>query len=809
LNSNAPDLHADSLASASRPAGGTPVRARFHLLCLVFSLAIVVLVGVSHVGFQALSGARAYVHGESQWTKAQKEAVISLLEFAGSGRIEAFDRYEAALEVIRGDQKARLALELEEPDIEAARRGFLAGRNHPDDIDLMIQMFRHAAHFEQFSLAVEAWVEAEWRIEQLRQAAASLRTVILEQGLDSQEIDLIIEQVLELDKALTVLEDRFSMHIGQLAHQLTRIFILSMLALALSLIVGINFLGWYLTRKAEHADRVLRESEQRYRALVDQPNVGMWHIDHEGRIVYINRAMRDLMGIAPNQDVYGVPIDQFTLPEDRELINRDRIRRERGDSTTLEMRLLDAKGEHRNVLIHGAPVLLEGGLLEGHVGTCVDITDRKIAEEQLRYQAQHDALTGLPNRVLFMDRLEMALKRTRRDGSHVAVLFVDLDRFKVINDSLGHFSGDQLLRQSAQRIEHVIRDADTIARLGGDEFGLIIENVGKEADAIEPACRVVEALQAGIELNQVRSKVSASIGIAISGDADSPDDLLRFADIAMYVAKRRGGGQWHVFDAEQDAHEEQRLHLENDLWSAAKRHELLLLYQPIVDLETGRAEAVEALLRWQHPRLGLLGPDQFVSIAEENGAIVQIGQWVVQRACHDFVTMKQRLGALAPTSVCINISAAEFRHGDPTKWVGEVAADVGMQAGELCFEVTESLLTQRPEVVDELERQGFPVAIDDFGTGYASLDLLRHVHFSTIKIDRTFIDRVSDSRTDQALVEFILHLGRRLGMRVVAEGVEFDQQAKLLGKLGCKLAQGYLFCRPIDIEGLINRLEKG
>lgn len=806
LKSNTPSGHDTVHAAAVPRSRGVSVRTRFFLLCLIFSLAIVVLVGVSHVGFQALSGARAYVHGESQWAKAQKQAVISLLEYAATGRSEAFEHYEEALSVIWGDQQAREALEAGRPDIEAAREGFLAGRNHPDDIDLMIRMFRHAGRFEEFRRAVEVWVEAERRIGQLEQVAASLQSAVRAEGIDSPQIELLIEQVLQLDRALTILEDRFSMHIGRLAHQLTRLFTISMLGLSVLLIVGVNLLGWRLTRTAERADRVLRESEQRYRALVDQPDVGMWHIDSAGRIVYINPAMRDLMGIEPDQDVSGMPIERFIRPDDREAVHRDRIRREKGENTTLEISLEDAGGQSRNVLIHGAPVMLGEGPVHGHVGTCVDITDRKLAEEQLRHQAHHDALTGLPNRVLFNDRLEMALRRARRDGTRVAVLFVDLDRFKVVNDSLGHISGDRLLRKTAQRFQHAIREADTIARLGGDEFGLIVENVRGERDAIEPARRIMEALKTEFDLHRVKSKVSASIGIVMSGDTGSPADLLRLADIAMYVAKRRGGGAWHVFDPEQDAHEEQRLHLENELWTAAERDELVLHYQPIIDLKTGCAEAVEALLRWRHPRLGLLGPDQFVPIAEENGAIAEIGQWVVRRACRDFVGMKQRLGAGAPAAVCVNISAAEFRHGDPTQWMDGVAEEFGIHAGELCFEVTESLLTERPEVVGELERKGFPVAIDDFGTGYASLDLLRQVRFSTLKIDRTFIERMLDSKTDHALVEFILHLGHKLDMRVIAEGVESEQQVNLLRQLGFRLVQGYLFARPEALENLVKRL---
>jgi diguanylate cyclase (GGDEF)-like protein/PAS domain S-box-containing protein len=791
------------------PSGGGrfTLRARFIVLSVAFSVAIVVLVALAYVGLQAVSGARAYVHGESQWAKAQKQSVISLLEYALTGDVQDYNRYNQALEVIYGDRRSRLTLDSPHPDYNMARDGFTAGRNHPEDIELMIRMFEYGRGIELFDRAVEVWARADAMIDLFELEARHLHEEMFASGPGSDEVITRLERILDLDRDLTLAEDEFSELISQLSRQLAGGFSVAILVVAVLLMLMGHLFALRLVDSAERADRALRESEQRYRALVDQTEVGMWQLDEHGRISYLNPAMKQLLGLDQDADLSGRYIDQFVAPEDRHRIAQDRQRRSEGLTTTSELRLLNPEGGDRQVLVHGAPVMVEDQLLRGHVGTCMDITQRKLAEQQLRHQALHDHLTGLPNRKLFLDRLEMALRRARRETSRIAVMFIDLDRFKVVNDSMGHAAGDQLLCEVAKRLGQAIRERDTIARFGGDEFGLILENVESDEDTIRPAQSIIQALARDFEVDGTKARIGASIGIALSGGEHEAADLLRFADIAMYVAKRRGGGTWHTFQPEQDSVQERRLHQEYELWHAAARDQLVVCYQPIVDLQTGAMVGLEALVRWRHPHRGLLEPDDFISLAEETGAIAHIGQWVTSQAGKDLNRLRQELGDRAPLNISINISAAEFRLDDPPVWIERLRRESGLDPDDLHFEVSERLLTQRPDAIRALARQGFPVAIDNFGSGYASLELFREIQFSAIKLDRSFVQRLGNSAVDRAIVESVLQLAEKLNLQVIAEGVETERQHQLLRELGCQLGQGFLFARPQKLDDLLNSIQ--
>ena len=778
------------------------LRTRFILLSLVFSGAIIVLVTISYLGFQALSGARAYVHGESQWAKAQKQSILSLFDYAISGDPDAYLAHRESLQVIYGDRRARITLDSEKPDFDIARDGFLAGRNHPDDVRLMIRLFVHARDLDLFDRAVEAWIQADRKIDELALAGEKLHQVIGNHGPNSAEVHQLLNDILSLDEELTVLEDEFSGLIGELSHFVARVLSMVLILGALLLMGAAYLIAIRLFRTAERADRALRESEQRYRALVDQPEVGMWQLDPQGQIKYLNPAMCNLLAIEDFESIRNSPIEHFISSRYRTQVLNDRSRRTKGEATTSEVEMITQTGKKRMVLVHGAPVRIGAEELLGHVGTCVDITDRKRVEEQLRHQAFHDPLTGLPNRTLFMDRLEVALKRARREKSRVGVLFVDLDRFKVVNDSLGHANGDTLLREAAHRIAGAGREQDTLGRFGGDEFGLIVEDLDSESDIENPARRIIEALRLDFSVGNVDARIGASVGIAVSAGEHDAADLLRYADVAMYVAKREGGNSWHVFDAEHDALQIDRLQFENQLWMAVDSGELILDYQPIVCLETGLVEALEALVRWNHPERGLLPPAEFIPLAEETGAIVQIGQWVARTAINDLLDLERVDGEKAPGAVSINISAAEFRFSDPVSSITELVRETGINPERIQFEVTESLLMQDPAAIVALEKRGFSVAIDDFGTGYATLDRVRQVRFSTIKIDRTFVLDLADSVLDQAIIESIILLGDKLGMKIIAEGVETEQQLEVLVKMGCDLGQGHLFAHPAPLEQL-------
>lgn len=779
-------------------------RRNFAVLSAVFALALVSLAAVSIAAFNGISGARAYVHGESQWTKAQKQAVIALLEYASTGRPEHFERFEAALEVTQGDRRARIALSREDPDYEAARQGFLDGRNRPEDIPLMMRMFVIARGLPRllpsFSEAIDAWAAGDADMTRLERAAEELRARVRAHGPDSPRVREQVAIVHGIDSALTRHEERFSQLMGRVSQQLTHFFSLAVTLIALLMIAGTALLAWRLLRISERRDAALVESEQRYRALVDQPEVGIWQVDPEGRIVFLNPAMRHLLGLAGDEEVGGSSIDRFVAERDRERVRENRRARAGGEGTALEIELQPRAGSSRITLIHGAPIRVEETLL-GHVGTCVDITERKEAERELRHQALHDTLTGLPNRKLFLDRLDMALRRARRIDAGVAVVFVDLDRFKVINDGLGHSAGDELLGEAARRLEGVVRERDSIARFGGDEFGIVLEQIATIDDAVRPAQRIVDAFEPAFELDGVATRIRASIGVAIChGGEQAPEELLRHADIAMYSAKRAGGARLHVYDPERDAFQQSRLQLESDLWQAVEQDQLRLFYQPIMDLHEQRVESMEALLRWQHPEQGLLEPKQFIPLAEETGAIREIGRWVAGQACRDFASIETRLGEHAPEAVAINISGAEFGSGTGAHHLEACCRAAGIPRSALRIEVTESMVTQHPEAIREIESRGFDIVIDDFGTGYASLDRLRQVPYSMIKIDRSFVASFQHSPVDHSIIEAVMHVGDRLGVRIVAEGIERPDQLPPLRALGCRFAQGFHFSHPLPLE---------
>lgn len=776
------------------------LRGSFILLSAAFSLAMMLLVAFSILALYGLSGARAYVHGESQWTKAQKQAVIALSEYASTGDQSHLDDFQQALSVNHGDRRARLTLLQDDPDYEVAREGFLAGRNRPEDVDLMIRLFVLGQSLPSFSEAIEAWTEADRLIAQLEDEARALQRDVGQFGPDSREVLERWEAIQATDQALTRQEERFSQAMGRVSDQLTRYFIVALPVAALLMILGAWFLTWRLLKSREQSESALVESEQRYQALVDQPEVGMWQVTPDGRIVYLNPAMRTLLGLPSDERVTGQPMGQFIDPADREKVSENRSARIDGTGKALEVTLLPRKGSARITLVHGSPIRVAERVI-GHVGTCVDITGRKQVERELRHQALHDALTGLPNRKLFMDRLEMALKRSRRSKKELAVLFIDLDRFKVINDGLGHSAGDELLCEATARLESQVRERDTIARFGGDEFGIVVEPLDDLEDALIPARRIIHAFQRPFRINDVDARIGASIGIAVSSSTDvHAEELIRHADIAMYAAKRAGGGAYHVFDPELDEFQQSRPGFESDLWQVVERGELQLFYQPIIDLETRRVESLEALVRWNHPEKGLITPDHFIPLAEETGAIVPIGRWVVRQACSDYVTIKSRLGDRAPAAIAVNVSDAEFRLGEPAEHFRESCTVTGAPASAIRVEVTESMLTLQPGALRSLVSLGHPIDIDDFGTGYASLDRLRHVPFSAIKIDRSFVAGFQQSAIDLSIIEAIAHVGRKMGVRVIAEGIEAGDQIAPLRELGCNYGQGYHFFRPMPLE---------
>jgi diguanylate cyclase (GGDEF)-like protein/PAS domain S-box-containing protein len=443
-----------------------------------------------------------------------------------------------------------------------------------------------------------------------------------------------------------------------------------------------------------------------------------------------------------------------------------------------------------------------------------EIVERRQAEARVHHMAYHDVLTGLPNRALLAERLDRALLAARRDGRRLALMFLDLDRFKTINDSLGHATGDHLLREVAQRLCRVVRASDTVARLGGDEFVVLVPGVHAAEECTLVGDKIIEALAEPVSFEGRSLHISTSIGICLyPDDGTDVDSLMRKADAAMYQAKAAGRNNYQFYSGRLDA-AERHFELETELRGALARDEFALVFQPIVSVADRAPQALEVLLRWRHPQRGLVAPDEFIPILEENGAIVAVGEWVTRRACVQAVAW-QRAGQ-RPLPLAINLSARQFMHRGLVDSVRAIVEETGIDPGLLEFEITETALMQHGgqtlETLGQLSRMGICLSIDDFGTGYSSLAYLKRFPVRKIKIDRAFVRELETSSEDQAIVAAIMALAGSLQMAVVAEGVETEGQLALLQGCGCQYAQGYLFARPAgdaEVAGMLGRAGAG
>jgi len=458
---------------------------------------------------------------------------------------------------------------------------------------------------------------------------------------------------------------------------------------------------------------------------------------------------------------------------------------------------------------YSAPLIDSKGRYRGRIWYFRDITDHKVAEERVQFLAYYDALTGLPNRTLLQDRLAKALAGARRRKDKVALLFLDLDRFKIINDSLGHSVGDLLLQEIAERLKKWARELDTVARLGGDEFLVVLTSVKDVADAAVAADRVVKSMTAGFVVQGHPLSISCSLGVSIFPEHGADGDtLIKNADAAMYCAKENGRNNFRFFTDDMNAQVVERLTLENSLRLALDRKELFLVYQPQMDIATGKITGLEALLRWQHPELGLVPPDKFIRIAENSGLIMPIGEWVLRTACSQ--ARKWQDEGLLAVPVAVNVSAVQFRQDGFCELIQRVLYETGLAPQYLELELTESLLLSSADVTSsvlhELKALGLKLAIDDFGTGYSSLSYLKHFPVSKLKVDRSFVRDVAVNADDAAITTAIISMAKSLKLKVIAEGVENEAQMSFLREHQCDEIQGYYFSKPLTVDKVPGKL---
>ena len=557
------------------------------------------------------------------------------------------------------------------------------------------------------------------------------------------------------------------------------------------------------------SERQLAESEERFRLLAEnaQDLVFRYRLQPDAGFDYVSPASSRITGYTPAEYYADPELPVRTVhPDDLEALTA--ALDPSGISTRPQtLRVIRKDGEVVWVEQRVVPIHDETGELVAIEGIARDISERKRVEEQLAHQALHDPLTELPNRMLFMDRLDQAMARLeRREHTTLAVLFLDLDQFKLINDTLSHQAGDDVLVEVGRRLRDTLRPGDTVARFGGDEFAVLCEDVADVHQVVTIADRIGEAIKQPLVTLGREVAVTASIGVAMGFDARAtPDSLLRDADAAMYRAKERGRDRCELFDEAMRARAFQRLNIEQGLRGAIERGELRLVYQPIFDVATGHAVAVEALVRWEHPERGQVLPSEFVPLAEESGLIVPIGTFVLGEACRQAAAWR-RAHAGPPVVVSVNLSARQLGVPDLPQVVSDALVAAGLEPGGLCLEITESAVMDDAQSAAEslraLRQLGVSLAIDDFGTGYSSLGYLKRFPIDTLKVDRAFVDGLGEDPEDSAIVAAVVSLGHALGVRVAAEGVETPEQLAELRRLGCDEAQGYYFARPVPAATL-------
>ena len=554
-----------------------------------------------------------------------------------------------------------------------------------------------------------------------------------------------------------------------------------------------------LERIALSREVTRRNSEAYFRTLVQNTSDVILIVDEQDRVRYASPSAGPLLG----GDPAGALLPDLIHRGDRRRLAEAlaAVRGGAGTQEGLDLRAVE-RGRTEVLLEMHCRDLRADHTVAALVVTLRDVTERRRLERELTHQAFHDSLTGLANRTLFADRLEHALARGARDGSVVGVLFIDLDDFKVVNDTLGHATGDQLLIAVAERITGALRDYDTAARLGGDEFAALIENVQDPGAVEETATRILAALAEPIVIESGPLQAVASIGITTTPEADSAEELLRQADLALYVAKGAGKNQWRRYQAHLHSAMVERLELRSALDHAVNEGHFLLQYQPIVDLATDEAVGFEALVRWHHPQRGIIAPGQFIEVAEESGLIVPMGRWVLDEALHTLAQWRRILPRARQPYVSVNVSVRQFRESGFVEQVKSSLEYAAVPPRALMLEITETLLMGDDEKIwadlAELRELGVRIAIDDFGTGYSSLGYLRRRPIDVLKIDKTFIDDMVGSEQQLALVAGIINLAGTLNLTVVAEGIEDGTHRHLLAQLGCPLGQGYYYSEPLD-----------
>lgn len=761
---------------------------------------VIVVLALAAASLAILSYTIAYVSGESLWSKAQKDAVSHLLRYAENGEERHYAAYQREIAVTLGDRAAREALERPSPDLGAAAEGFIQGRNDPRDVPGMIRLFRLFRGAPPIDRAIQLWSEADRQVEIIGALATELRAEV-EGARDPAHVARIVRSLLAVNAELAPIEMSFSQTLGDAARD-TRKVLLALLLGSTTVLLGVAIkVSRDLLRESQAYESALRESEAILKEAQRLARLGNWSWLRAGDAVLWSEEALHILGCRPDAPgptraghlarVHAEDRSALTETFEDALVH--------GRVYRAEYRL-DGRAGVRWVQERGEPLRDAAGEVIGLRGTIMDIHERKSAEERARQLALRDELTGLANRNLFNQHLASLLAKAERHGRRFAVLFIDLDRFKIINDNLGHDAGDLVLREVAQRLSGCLRGSDTIARLGGDEFVVVVEERPNPRDIAIVAQKIIEAIARPLALGGRQHHLTTSIGISVYPD-DGADmqTLCKNADVAMYRAKAQGRNAYEFYLPHMGINLSRNLMLEAGLRRALERGEFLLHYQPKLSLTTGRVTGMEALLRWQHPEQGLIAPGEFIPLAEETGLIVPMGTWALETACRE--TRAWREAGSRHLRVSVNLSVRQLADRRLADVVLGILEDAGLPPDALELEITESMVMedarQSLRLLTQLKRRGVHIAMDDFGTGYSSLAYLKRFPIDSLKIDRAFVRDLPGDADACAITGAIVAMARSLRIRVIAEGVETAAQADFLRACGCDEAQGYHFGRPM------------
>ncbi|HYG53663.1 MAG TPA: EAL domain-containing protein [Burkholderiales bacterium] len=773
------------------------MRRRFVLVLapiLFIAGAMLLLVALS---LEMFTAARAFVGAQGLWARGQRDAVYHLQAYAREGAERDYRAYREAMVVPLALRRARIALQQPRPDFELARRGLIEAGNHSQDVEAMVRFASTFRWLPQVSDVMRVWERADEQLARLEALAEAGRPA-------PAHIEAVRDGV-------QYAEAQFAALVNDSTRLMKRVLMWSLLAAAAALAALAVLVGRRNLGRQAAAEEAMRESEARMRLVANNVPALISYIDRDQRYRFSNRTYDDWFGVAHERMVgrtVGEVFGQDAYERMRGYIERVLA----GESVEFEFGTAEG-GRRRTLQVSCVPHLAPDGSVAGFYMLGNDVTALKRAQEDLRFAAlqlqhdaqrleflaHHDTLTGVPNRAMFAERAREAVAHARRHDKRVAVLFLDLDNFKNVNDRLGHEIGDSLLKLIAARIRASVRGDDFVARIGGDEFCVLLQDIADAREAAAVAQKLVHEIGKPYRIGDMNVESGVSIGIAcVPQDGEDVATLLRQADIAMYRAKELGRNGYQFFSGALNEDAAAAATLADELRAGMERGELYLVYQPRIDVATRQVVGAEALLRWRHPRLGVLTPESFLALADESGLLLPIGGWVLREACRQG---RRWLDAgIRPMSVVVNVTGRQMRHGGLADQVAEALRESGIPPEMLLIEVPETTVRQVPEQIEQglarVAASGARLGVDDFGTGYASLPMLQRLRVGAVCIDRRLVAGLPQDSEQAGLARALMALARGLGFDVVAKGVETHAQREFLVDAGCRVCQGDLFAAP-------------